>query len=181
MFRTRRLIVGSWLVATGVALAPMATRAQSPPANAAAQTSPEVSVPITQSDLNRIRQALESGPTIKIDDTQLRYYVQVLATKRTFAEYVKGYDLRNGATKGGNPMTHGEFLALVTPRELYSSSGGGITAYEQLQWALTNWLGQTLVKKAIEDLQGAKSQNEVDDIRARIDRELAALRPAAGN
>jgi hypothetical protein len=76
-------------------------------------------------------------------------------------------------------MTHQEFLNLVTPREFYSS--GGITAMETLQFALTNWLGQTLVKKAIEDLQNAKTEREVDDIRARINRELEALRPSGRN
>jgi hypothetical protein len=139
----------------------------------------QVAVPITNADLDRIRKALDSSPSLKIDDTQLRFYVQILAKERSFADYVKGYDLRNGPTKGGNPMTHQEFLALVTPKEFYSS--GGITAWEQLQFAVTNWLGQTLVKKAIEDLQGAKSEREIDEIRARIDRELSALRrkPAA--
>jgi hypothetical protein len=71
-------------------------------------------------------------------------------------------------------MTHAEFLSLVTPKEFYSS--GGITAWEQLQFAVTNWLGQSLVKKAIEDLQRAKDEREVDEIRARIERELSALR-----
>lgn len=132
-------------------------------------------LPITPGDLDRIRKALESSsPVLKIDDGQLRYYVQILAKQKTFADYVKGYDLLNGPTKGGNPMTHREFLALVTPKEFYSS--GGITAWEQLQFALTNYLGQTFVKKAIEDLQHARDAREVDEIRDRIERELSALR-----
>jgi hypothetical protein len=146
---------------------------QAPPAQSTPSPD-QVAVPITDADLARIRKALDSSPAIKIDDSQLRFYVQILAKQRSFADYVKGYDLRNGPTKGGNPMTHNEFLALVTPKELYSS--GGITAWEQLQFAVTNWLGQSLVKKAIEDLQGAKSEREIDEIRARIDRELSALR-----
>jgi hypothetical protein len=160
-----------------LALSPLTARAQGPPPEAATPAQPEVVVPITNSDLARIRQALESGPAIKIDDSQLRYYVQVLAKQRTFAEYVKGYDLRNGPTKGGNPMTHQKFLQMVTPREFYSS--GGITAWEQLQFAFTNWLGQTMVKRAIEELQSAKTQSEVDEIRERIDRELALIRGGA--
>jgi hypothetical protein len=164
------------LVALTVAFMPWAARAQGQ-SDATPAPLPEVTVPITNSDLARIRQALESGPAIKIDDSQLRYYVQVLAKQRTFAEYVKGYDLRNGPTKGGNPMTHQEFLQMVTPREFYSS--GGITAIEQLQFALTNWLGQTLVRRAIEELQTAKSEKEIDEIRDRIERELSALRRGA--
>ena len=140
------------------------------------QTSPpsEATVPVTPGDLERIRRALDTGPGLKIDDSQLRYFVQIIAKQRTFADYVKGYDLRNGPTKGGNPMTHQEFLNLVTPREFYSS--GGITAWEQLQFALTNYLGQTLVQKALDDIKAARTQREVDEIRARIERELAALR-----
>jgi hypothetical protein len=134
----------------------------------------DAGVLITPGDLDRIRKALEASPSLKIDESQLRFYVQILAKQRSFADYVKGYDLMNGPTKGGNPMTHKEFLGLVTPREFYSS--GGITAWEQLQFALTNYLGQAVVKKAIEDLQQAKDAREVDDIRDRIERELSALR-----
>jgi hypothetical protein len=166
------------VLAVGLAaFAPMGAWAQGPPAEARDPASPpQVVIPITDADLARVRRALESGPAIKIDDGQLRYYVQILAKQRTFAEYVKGYDLRNGPTKGGNPMTHAEFLQIVTPREFYSS--GGITAMEQLQFAITNYLGQTLVRRAIEELQTAKSEKEVDEIRERIERELAALRRA---
>jgi hypothetical protein len=167
------------IVASTVGILSSGLGAQAPPSTPAASQTPEVAVPITSSDLNRIRQALDGSPAFKIDDSQLRYYVEILAKQRTFAEYVKGYDLKNGPTKGGNPMTHQEFLNLVTPREFYSS--GGITAMETLQFALTNWLGQTLVKKAIEDLQNAKTEREVDDIRARINRELEALRPSGRN
>ena len=46
-----------------------------------------------------------------------------------------------------------------------------------LEFAFTNWLGQALVKRAFEDLQKAKSEREMQDIRDRIDRELATLRP----
>lgn len=148
------------------------------PAEAPATTS-EVTIPITENDLARIRKALDGSPTLKIDEANLRYYVEILAKQRTFAEYVKGYDLRNGPTRGGNPMTHQEFLNMVTPRELNSS--GGITALETLQFALTNWLGQTVIRKAIEDLQNARDQREIDEIRARIDRELAALKRDGAN
>jgi hypothetical protein len=54
----------------------------------------------------------------------------------------------------------------------------GITARETLEFALTNWLSQTLIKRAFEDLQKAKDEREVQEIRDRIERELAALRTA---
>jgi hypothetical protein len=71
-------------------------------------------------------------------------------------------------------MTHDEFLAMVTPREMYGSAG--IKPAEMLQFALVNWLGQAFVKKIVEDLQNAKNEREIREIRDRIDRELAALR-----
>jgi hypothetical protein len=68
---------------------------------------------------------------------------------------------------------------MVTPKEMNSS--GGITAIETLQFAFTNWLGQSLIKKAIEDLRNARSEHEIQEIRDRIDRELASLRPPGGS
>jgi len=133
---------------------------------------------ISAADLGRIRKALATSPTLKLDDNQLRYYVRILAQRPNFLDFMKGYDFKNGPTRGGNPMTHQEFLAMVTPKEMNSS--GGITAMETLQFAFTNWLGQSLVKKAVEDLKNAKSEREVQEIRDRIERELAALRPPGG-
>jgi hypothetical protein len=150
---------------------------------AAAQGSPTPAADngsaVSEADLGRIRKALETAPTLNLDDNQLRYYVRILAQRPDFLDFMKGYDFKNGPTRGGNPMTHQEFLAMVTPKEMNSS--GGITAMETLQFAFTNWLGQSLVKKAIEDLKNAKSEREVQEIRDRIERELAALRPPGGS
>jgi hypothetical protein len=142
-------------------------------------TSPETGSPVSQADLARIRKALQTAPTLNLGENQLRYYVRILGQRQDFLEFMKGYDFKNGPTRRGNPMTHQEFLAMVTPKEMNSS--GGITAMETLQFAFTNWLGQSLVKKAIEDLRNAKSEREVQEIRDRIDRELAALRPPGGS
>lgn len=137
----------------------------------------EVAVPITAGDLARIRRALGSEPAVRIDDNQLRFYMQILVKQPTFAEFAKGYDFVNGPTRRGNPMTHAEFLAMVTPKEMQSSVG--ITARETLEFALTNWLAQTLVKRAFEDLQRARDENEVQEIRDRIERELSVIKGAA--
>jgi hypothetical protein len=80
----------------------------------------------------------------------------------------------NGPTPRGNPMTHAEFLNMVTPREMYSSAG--IKPTEILQMALVNWVGKALISKGLAEIANAKSQREIEEIRARIDRELAALR-----
>ena len=145
------------------------SQAATPPAPAAQR------VPISDAEFERIRQALKNEPTLDIKDDQLRFYVRVLAKQQpTFAQWVKGYDLMNGPVKRGNPMTHQEFLNMVTPRDLHSS--GGITATEMLSVAITNWLGQALVRRMIDELKEAKTEREVQEIRDRINRELAALR-----
>ena len=83
------------------------------------------------------------------------------------------YDLKNGPVARA-PMRHSEYLNMVTPQELYGS--GGITALELLQGAVVNALGHWLVRKAMNDLGKAENEREVQEIRERIDRELAALR-----
>jgi hypothetical protein len=105
----------------------------------------------------------------------LQFYVQIIGRPpMSFAEYAKGSDLMHGPTRRGNPMTHQEFLNMVTPREMYSS--GGITPSELLQFALTNWLGQTLVRRGLEEINEARTESEKQAIRDRIDRELLILK-----
>lgn len=159
------------------------------PAQAEAQRNPPASPPasaqvpstayISPTQFNRIKKALSTSPSVNFDEDRLRFYVQILAKQPNFMEFIKGYDFKNGPTKRGNPMTHQEFLNMVTPKELYSSAG--IKAQDLLQFAVTNWLGQALVKRAVEDLSRAKNEREVEEIRERIERELEALRGGGGN
>ena len=179
MAMLRRLAaVGTVGLILGGQSAASAAATQQPSAPAApAPTGPTeapASVPVTEAEFRRIQEALSNAPKFTVSEDQLKFYVQVLAKQPSFAEWVKGYDLMNGPVKRGNPMTHQEFLTLVTPKELYSS--GGITAKEMLTVAVTNWLGQTLLKKAFEELRSAKNETEAQEIRDRINRELAALR-----
>lgn len=143
------------------------------------QTTAASTLELSEGDLARIRRGVAQEPTFKIDEQRLRFYVQVLAKQVSFAaQFARGYDWKNGATRGGNPMTHQEFLNMVTPKEMYSSAG--ITATDQLQFALTNWVGKALIKKALTDISNARSERELQDIRDRIDRELALLRRGGG-
>lgn len=168
-------------IAVAVALAvPRAAAAQdqAPPApsSQAPQQTPAPSPAAAQaaSDLERVKAQLNRAPGLKLDDGQLRFYVEVIAKQPSIADMIGSYDLMNGPTKRGAPMTHQEFLNMVTPKELYGS--GGIKAGELLQFALTNWLGQQVIKRAMEDLKNARTEHEVQEIRARIERELAALK-----
>ena len=128
--------------------------------------------------LARIRAGLSRPAAKTITDSQLRFYALIIAKEPTIEQIIGNYDLRYGATRGGNPMTHQEFLAMVTPREMYGS--GGIKSYELLQFSLVNWAAQAIVKKGVEALQKARSEREVQEIRARIDRELELLRRRNG-
>jgi hypothetical protein len=129
---------------------------------------------ISDAALARIRKAVASEARLKLDDRQFRYYVQILAKQQAFSQFTKGYNWKDGATRGGNPMTHQEFVNMVTPREMYSSAG--ITPTDLLQFSITNWLGQALIKKALNDISNARTERELQQIRDRIDRELAMLK-----
>ena len=175
------------IVAVLVLAGPAAGQTTAPPTSPASTSQPveapaSIDLPapaapqaplIPPRELSRIKRALSQTPFIVLDEEGLRFYVEIVAKRPTFAEYAKGYDFVNGPTRRGNPMTHQEYLKMVTPRDFYSSAG--IKPTEMLQMAVTNWLGQTLIKQAIEDMLQARSERERDEIRARIDRELAAL------
>ena len=151
--------------------------AGSPPPASTAPPGQGADTPVVPpGELSRIKRALSRPPFLVLDDEGFRFYVEIVAKQPTFAEYSKGYDFLNGPTKRGNPMTHQEFLKMVTPRDFYSTAG--IKPTEMLQMAVTNWLGQTLIKNAIEQMLRARTERERDEIRARIDRELAALMAA---
>jgi len=154
---------------------PGAATAAAPKASDPSQDVPDI--PLTQADLDRIKKSLSNPPILRLDDNRLKFYIQILAKQPQWSEWVKGYDFMNGPTKRGNPMSHQEFLNMVTPKEMYSTAG--IRPTELLQFALTNWVGQALIKKALTDITNARNQHELEAIRDRIDRELAALRGSA--
>ena len=143
---------------------------------AAPQPNPPQQTPapalLTPEELERIKLGL-LRPEFKVDDSKLRFYVEVVGRFPSWVEIAKGYDLINGPTKRGNPMTHAEYLGLVTPRDLIGS--GGIKPVEILQFALVNWAGQALIKKAVQEFSQARDERELREIRERIDRELAIL------
>ena len=129
--------------------------------------------PPTPSEVARMQRILDQPQGLKLDERQLRFYLEIVQRLPTFAEYARGYDFLNGPTTGGNPMSHQEFVRLVTPKEMFSSAG--FTANEQVQIALTNYVGQALIRKAVEELKQAHSASQIQAIRERIDRELDAL------
>jgi hypothetical protein len=130
-------------------------------------------------DLDRIKAALKRPNTIILTDTQVRFYVEIRAKFPSVEEMFRGVDLLSGPRAGGPAFTHAEYLSMVTPRDTIATSGG-IKPVEALQFAVTNWLGQMLVRKALQEINEAKSEAEVEAIRERITKELAALTAGRG-
>jgi hypothetical protein len=173
--RARSGLIGVALLAVLAAGAPAAAgQTQAPP-----PAPPPVPRTQTPQELERIREALKRPNTIIMDDNQVRSYLEIRAKYPTVEEMFRGVDLLSGPRQGGPAFTHAEYLGMVTPRDMVASSGG-IKPMEMLQFAVTNWLGQMLVRKALQEVHDAKSAGEIEKIRARIDKELAALTGKSG-
>jgi len=179
MMNLRRFVRVVTFVLVGVLAATPVLAAQTAVPQDQGATPPATKPPMTPAELDRIRRALEQEPVLDLTKERLRFYASVVAQPFS-AEKILGdkYDLIYGPTPGGAPMTHREFLDMVTPKELYGS--GGIQAYELLQWSMVNLVGQALLRKAFEELKNARTEAEAREIRARIDRELELLRRAGG-
>jgi hypothetical protein len=168
------LVVMALLLAVLAAPARALAQDERAQASQTSGTGPQVRPPQGSANLDRIREAVTRPPALIIDDGRLKIYVEVIANWPNFAEMVKGYDLMHGPTKRGGPMSHQEFLNMVTPKEMHSSVG--IRPTEILQAAIVGALGQAIIKRGLEAIRQARDEREIQEIRAQIDRELAALR-----
>jgi glucose/arabinose dehydrogenase len=157
--------------------APAALAQSQPPASPAqTQSQPPPAPAQPTNNLDNIKAALSHPPALNLAGDQMRFTSRSTASSR-FWSFVGSYDLKNGPVKHST-MTGQEFLDMMRPKELYSSAG--ITAPELLQFALTNIAAQALIRNAIRDIRNAKTEAEVREIRARIDRELQALKGGGG-
>lgn len=152
---------------------------QTPPPTPPATTSTSQPPATTQDDaadlpvdVNRIRKRLETPSPFRVDETRVKFYVEVVAKQYTFKDYLGDRSLRGNVPN--SQMTHQEFLDMVNPK--YLNSSAGFTATDTLQAALFNWAVGNAVKKGVAALKNARNEAEVRAIRAQIDRELAALR-----
>jgi hypothetical protein len=176
---------GSGALGAGTAYAQTAPPAQTPPQTQTqtlppATTTPnpaappaEGALPATPAQLDKIKKAIAAPSVIPRTDERLRFYMEIIGRQPTFEKFLfPDDDLINGPVSGA-PMTHAEFLGMVTPRHMYGSAG--ITATDLLQFGVVNWATQSAIKK-LKEMREARSFQEVQEIRARIDKELAALR-----
>jgi hypothetical protein len=151
-----------------------------PPTTLPATTSSTTQQPATSPDdatdlpvdVNRIRKRLETPSPFRVDESRVKFHVEVVAKQYTFKDYLGDRSLRGNVP--GSQMTHQEFLDMVNPK--YLNSSAGFTATDTLQAALFNWAVGNAVKKGVQALKNARNESEVRAIRAQIDRELAALR-----
>jgi hypothetical protein len=128
----------------------------------------------TREELERIREAVNRPPALKIEQGQLKIYVEVIGNWPTFAEATKGYDFINGPTGFGSPMSHQEFLGMVTPQDMYSTAG--IKPAEIVTMAAVNVVGHWAISKALSKIGSYRKDKQMRDIQAQIDAELAAIK-----
>ncbi len=153
--------------------APPSSTASAPSAPQDATSPSQTTLPI---DVAHVKEEAERQPAVKLDEQQLRFYVLILAKEPKFQDFIGSYDLKNGPTKGGAPMTHQEFLNMVTPRELNELFGStSASSFALFQSAVVNAAAQSLIRKGIQEIKQARNEREVQAIRERIDKELAAL------
>lgn len=150
---------------------------QRPATSSTASGQSEPPLPV---NIDKIRELLDQRETLNLtlQRPRLHFYAEVTAKAPTFKDLVGKYDLFRGAAPHASALSGNEFMAMTTPKEMYSAAG--ITPTDMLQFALTNLAAQALVKKAIEEIRSAHDQAEVEAIRARIDRELRSLMGKGG-
>jgi len=145
-----------------------------PPPQSGAETAAQQPTPTLKVDLERIKNGLETPIGVRIADGKVRFYTETVAPSlRSFKDLAANFNLRTGPVPGAG-MTHDEFLGMVTPQVLYSTSG--IKPLDTLQWGIVNHVGWWAVRKLYKELSETVDENRIKAIRAQIDRELAALR-----
>ena len=124
--------------------------------------------------LDRIQRALAQKPRLRLISEKPVFRVEIFGKKATI-EDILGPDYLKGPVSGG-AMTHQEFLAMVTPKDVqgyaaFTNGQGFVVAATSiaLQWAL---------QKAIHKYEDAKKEREREAARREVMDALAALQEA---
>ena len=160
---------------------PPAVMAQAPGEAVSPGTSGESSTTTTQVDpealpvnLDRIQRLLSRPQVINPEGTRQVFRIEVFGRKPTIAE-ILGPDYLKGPAMAG-PMTHQEFLNLVTPKDVQ-----GYAAFDNKQGmivAATSFALQWALRQAIQKLDDAKTDRQKEAARREVDEALTALRKA---
>ena len=125
--------------------------------------------------LDRIQKALANTPKLRFDDQEKPIFrVQVFGEKPSIDD-ILGPDWASGPVKYGS-MTHQEFLAMVTPRDLQGV--GGLTNSEAATIAATSLALQWSLQKAIRKFRETTDDRERDAARKEVMEALNALEKA---
>lgn len=187
MVPAARLCIPSLLLLlTGAQLAAAETATQPPPAQSQAASAGSSSSAATQTpppppplpgDLEKIKEGVKVPSALSlVDKDQLRIYVHTTAPFPTFTDIVGDFDLRKGPVPYAG-MTHQEFVQSTRPKDMYSSAG--FTVGDVIRWGLltyTEGKAFELLRNGVIALREAKTEADRRAIRARIEKELAALR-----
>ena len=140
------------------------------PAAAASAMDPEA-LPV---DVDRIQRVLSRPRTFDPDGTRLVYRVEVFGRKPTITD-ILGPDYLKGPAMAG-PMTHQEFLNMVTPKDVQ-----GYAAFDNTQGmivAATSFALQWALRQAVQKWEDARTARQKEAARKEVDEALAALRKA---
>jgi hypothetical protein len=124
--------------------------------------------------VDKIQRALSREPAIRVAEQRTKFRVEVFGRKPTIDE-ILGPDWARGPVPYGG-MTHQEFLNMVTPQAVQ-----GYAAFDNKEGAMvavTSFVFQYALAKAIKKFQEAKQERERAEAKREVDEALAALREA---
>jgi hypothetical protein len=160
------VIVCAALAVSGQPQAPAAA-APTPSEPAAAETSSTDADGDLPVSIERIQRALSRPPAIKLKGDQTVFRVEVLG-KRLTIEDILGPNYRTTGPVPRAPMTHQEFLDMVTPKDYqgyaaFTNREGAVVAATSfaLQWALQKAIHK--YQTAHEDRAREAARKEVQD------------------
>ena len=175
--RIRRVSGYVSLAACISAFVPPAAQAQSAadvPSSANGSPIAAVNLERLPIDIDKIQRALAKPPAIKLETERSVFRIEIFGRRPTI-EDILGRDFLKGPTPAG-PMTHQEFLNLVTPQDVqgyaaFSNKEGMVVAATSLalKWAL---------QKAIQKYNDAKEDRAREAAKKEVEEALAELRRA---
>ena len=125
--------------------------------------------------VERIQKALAKTPMLRFDQKEQPVFrVQVFGDKPTIEE-ILGPDWATKPVPHGS-MTHREFLAMVTPKELQGYAG--FSSSEGMTVAATSALLQWTLQKALRKFNASSDEREREAARKEVLEALAALEAA---
>lgn len=142
-----------------------------PPTTGSATVDPDA-LPV---DLDRIQRAISRRPAIKLDTNRTVFRVEVFGRMPTI-EDILGPDYLRGPAPSGGGMTHGEFLSMVTPKDVQGYAA--FTNKQAAAVAATSFALQWALRQAIQKYKDAKQERAREAARQEVEEALAALRRA---